>query len=530
MSPCLSASLTSAMSNRSNALEDMNKERIKVLYLDDEEGNLVAFRANFRRDLEVFTASTAEQALEILERTPIPVVISDQRMPQVTGVDFLAQVKQRHPDTIRMLLTGYADIQAVIDAVNKGRIYAYVTKPWDASDLLLRIQQAHEVFRLRVDRDRLLRRYEQVFATSGDPIVILDETGRIHDANPSTQRLVGLDRAALLARSFNDLLSDPTSLGPALSGRLRGRSFRNVDLTLRNSAGDPIDGLLTVSYLGKTDDGHRSFQVIIKDITDRRAEELQLRKLNSDLDRRVAVRTRQLLEALEDLGAFSYTVAHDLRSPLKNVLALCQLLQEHQPSTDVDGRELSSRIQRGAGRMLELVDDLLRFSQTNNRDLQRSDIRLRDLVQEVMDELPSAPHAPQLVNAVPTESVLHADAAMLKVVLVNLLSNAVKFTRQVEAPRIEVRLDQDAGGEVLRVQDNGVGFDSTGAKAVFGAFKRMHRADQFEGSGIGLAIVQRIVNKHGGEVRAESTVGKGTTIHLRMNGAVAERTALPFAS
>ena len=147
-----------------------------------------------------------------------------------------------------------------------------------------------------------------------------------------------------------------------------------------------------------------------------------------------------------------------------------------------------------------------------------------------MDELPSAPHAPQLVNAVPTESVLHADAAMLKVVLVNLLSNAVKFTRQVEAPRIEVRLDQDAGGEVLRVQDNGVGFDSTGAKAVFGAFKRMHRADQFEGSGIGLAIVQRIVNKHGGEVRAESTVGKGTTIHLRMNGAVAERTALPFAS
>lgn len=285
-----------------------------------------------------------------------------------------------------------------------------------------------------------------------------------------------------------------------------------------------------MSYLGKSDDGHRSFQVIIKDITDRRAEEQRLRKLNSDLDRRVAVRTRQLLEALEDLGAFSYTVAHDLRSPLKNVLALCQLLQEHQPPTDIDGRELSSRIQRGAGRMLELVDDLLRFSQTNNRDLQRSDIRLRDLVQEVMDELPPAPHAPLLVNMVPPDTLLHADAAMLKVVLVNLMSNAVKFTRQVEAPRIEVRLDTDDTGEVLRVRDNGVGFDSTGAKAVFGAFKRMHRADQFEGSGIGLAIVQRIVNKHGGEVWAESTVGKGTTISLRMNAGVADRAALPFAS
>ncbi|MBK6542698.1 MAG: response regulator [Flavobacteriales bacterium] len=147
----------------------MNKERIKVLYLDDEEGNLVAFRANFRRDLDVFTATTAEEALALLDREHIPVVISDQRMPLVTGVDFLAQVKQRHPNTIRMLLTGYADIQAVIDAVNKGRIYAYVTKPWDASDLLLRIQQANEVYGLRADRERMFRRYEQVFASSGDP-------------------------------------------------------------------------------------------------------------------------------------------------------------------------------------------------------------------------------------------------------------------------------------------------------------------------------------------------------------------------
>ncbi len=510
----------------------MTKERIKVLYLDDEEGNLVAFRANFRRDLEVYTASTAEQALGLLKEHNIPVVISDQRMPQVSGVDFLAQVRQRHPDSIRMLLTGYADIQAVIDAVNKGRIHAYVTKPWDPSDLLLRIQQAHEVHRLRADRERLLRRYEQVFITSGDPIVILDGTGRIHEANPCAQRLVGMDRETLLAKDFKELLVDPGALRPALSGRRHGRSFNNVDLTLRHANGGLIDGLLTVSYLGRTDDGHRSFQVILKDITDRRAEEQRLVKLNNALDRRVAVRTRQLLEALEDLGAFSYTVAHDLRSPLKNVLALSQLLHEHQAPDDSEGRELSERIQKGAGRMLDLVNDLLRFSQTNNRDLQRSDVPVRELVQEVMDELAlsPAPHRPQLVNAVPPGSVLHADGAMLKVALVNLLSNAVKFTRPVEAPRIEVLLEQDGGGDVLRVRGNGVGFDSTGTKAVFGAFKRMHRSDQFEGSGIGLAIVQRIVNKHGGEAWAESAVGRGTTINLRLGAASAEHTALPFAS
>ncbi len=511
-------------------MNSMAKERIKVLYLDDEEGNLVAFRANFRRDLEVFTASTAEQALAILKEQAIPVVISDQRMPHVSGVDFLTQVRQRHPDSIRMLLTGYADIQAVIDAVNKGRIHAYVTKPWDPSDLLLRIQQAHEVHRLRADRERLLRRYEQVFVTSGDPIVILDGTGRIHEANPCAQQLVGMDREALLNKDFKELLMDPGALRQALSGRRRGRSFHNVDLTLHNANGGLIDGLLTVSYLGRTDDGHRSFQVIIKDITDRRAEEQRLVKLNNALDRRVAVRTRQLLEALEDLGAFSYTVAHDLRSPLKNVLALCQMLQERQAPDDSEGRELSERIEKGAGRMLDLVNDLLRFSQTNNRDLQRTDIQLRELVQEVIDELAPARHAPQLVNAVPPGSVLHADGAMLKVALVNLLSNAVKFTRPVEAPRIEVLLEHDDKGGVLRVRDNGVGFDSTGTKAVFGAFKRMHRVDQFEGSGIGLAIVQRIVNKHGGEVWAESAVGRGTTINLRLDSTVPAQAALPFAS
>ncbi|MBK6752381.1 MAG: PAS domain S-box protein [Flavobacteriales bacterium] len=508
----------------------MNKERIKVLYLDDEEGNLVAFRANFRRDLDVFTATTAEEALALLDREHIPVVISDQRMPLVTGVDFLAQVKQRHPNTIRMLLTGYADIQAVIDAVNKGRIYAYVTKPWDASDLLLRIQQANEVYGLRADRERMFRRYEQVFASSGDPIVIVDEKGAIHEANPATEKLFGIDRARILALHMNDLLEEPGSLRRSLSGRRRGRAFQNVDLTLRTPSGHTVDGLLTINYLGLSDAGDRLFQAIIKDITDRRQEEQRLVKLNADLDRRVAVRTRQLLEALEDLGSFSYTVAHDLRSPLKNILALSELVKEQSAKSDPAQQEVTERIHRGASRMIDLVDDLLRFSQSNNRELQCGEVRLRPLVQEVIDEIPNAAHNPALKNSVPEGTLVHADAAMLKVVLVNLLSNAVKFTRQVENPAIEVGSEAEEGRMRFWVRDNGVGFDSTGSKAVFGAFKRMHRADQFEGSGIGLAIVQRVINKHGGDVWADSTVGKGTTITVQLPDSAPEQRQLLFAS
>lgn len=509
----------------------MNTSKIKVLYVDDEESNLIAFRATFRREMQVFTTTSPEEALAILEKERIPVVISDQRMPLVSGSDLLATIKHRHPDTIRMLLTGYADLQAVIDAVNKGNIYAYVTKPWDANDLRLRIQQAMEIHDLRGERERLFRRYRQVFESSGDPIVIVDEQGAILSANPATEQLLGASFPTIHELGMRGLLESPDTIRKALSGKRRGRSFQNVDLTLKAPNGHTIDCLLTISYLGQGEAGGRQYQAIIKDITDRRQEEQRLVRLNSELDRRVAVRTRQLLEALEDLGSFSYTVAHDLRSPLKNVLAMSQMLNEHLGSRqDQDASDLASRIERGASRMIELVDDLLRFSQSNNHALRRTDLDLGELVAETLQELPKAPHAPKFVTKLPPNANLHADGALLKVLLMNLLSNAVKFTRQAEAPTIEIGMAEEPEGAHLWVKDNGVGFDSSGIRTVFSPFKRMHRTDQFEGSGIGLAIVQRVVNKHGGEVWAESAVGKGTTIHVRIPAAEPERQMLPFAS
>ncbi|MCB9170192.1 MAG: PAS domain S-box protein [Flavobacteriales bacterium] len=507
----------------------MQKERIKVLYVDDEEGNLRSFKANFRRDFDVHIASSAKEALEVLAKEHMHVVISDQRMPGENGAELLAQVKELHPSAIRMLLTGYADIQAVIDAVNKGRIYAYTTKPWDPSDLKLRIQQAYEVYRLRNEKDQLLRRYQQVFAASGDPIVIVDENGTIAELNPALEQLIGSDRATLIRGGLTSLITDMEDLRKALRGRRKGKSFQNVDLTLNTPDGRTIDCLLTVSLLGNNSEGKRLYQAIIKDITDRKQEEERLRKLNYDLDRRVSVRTKQLLEALEDLGSFSYTVAHDLRSPLKNILALSDL-QLEQLSGKVEEQDLAERIHRGAERMIQLVDDLLRFAQTNTRELQREEVDMHVLVEQLVHELPSAGHAPTIVNSVPPGSLVKVDRAMMSVLLQNLISNAVKFTRSVTAPRVEIGLDTEPEGHQLWVKDNGVGFDGSGSKLVFAAFKRMHRADQFEGNGVGLAIVQRIVNKHGGEVWAESRPGHGTTIHVRIPTGAAIEQALPFAS
>ncbi|MCB0780917.1 MAG: response regulator [Flavobacteriales bacterium] len=492
-------------------------ERIRVLYVDDEQANLKAFRATFRRDFQVLTASSGAEALELLNSEPVHVVISDQRMPGMTGAELLAEVSELHPACMRMLLTGYADIEAVIDAVNRGRIYAYATKPWDAQDLKLRIEQAHEVHSLRAEREALLLRYRQVFDVSADPIVIVDQKGAVLDANPATEKLLSTSRTDLQRAGFLGFLQDPSELVARLRSKRQGKDFLNVDLTLKRPDDSAIDCLLTASYLGRGPRGGAIYQAMIKDISDRRQQEVKLRRLNRDLDKRVNVRTRQLLDALEDLGSFSYTVAHDLRSPLKTILALSEHLSEELSVAGLsEEHDLSGRIHRGAGRMIELVDDLLRFAQTNNREVQREPIRILELFQEACrDHIPTDRHV-RLTLLADADATVSGDRAMLKVMLNNLLSNALKFTRDRDLPELELGHHTEGDRDVLWVKDNGVGFDGERSEQVFGAFKRLHRSDQFEGSGVGLAIVNRIVRKHGGQVWAESAPGQGACIHVEL--------------
>jgi PAS domain S-box-containing protein len=487
---------------------------IKVLYVDDEEGNLTAFRATFRREFDVHVARSADEAMAILDREPMHIVVSDQRMPRCTGVEFLALVRERHPHCIRMLLTGYADLEAVVEAVNKGGIYSYCTKPWDPTDLRLRLLQANEVFALRADCKALFDRYRQVFESSGDPIALVEDDGHFLEANPAACRLLGVDREAILRSRITDWVEDRSILLHAMRTRRQGRAFPNVDLTLNTAHGHVIDGLMTATYLGRSPEGRGQFQVMIKDITDRKQEEQRLMKLNADLDRRVKARTQQLLEALEDLGSFSYTVAHDLRSPLKNIKALSEHLKDMDPTPDQ--ADLAERIHKGTTRLIELVDDLLRFAQTNPRELRREQVDLKLLVQECVQEMAQPGQAAQVGLLMEGAHTVEADRAMLKVVLTNLLSNAIKFTRTVSVPRIEVGHRDTGTDHVIWVKDNGVGFDSSRSDQVFGVFKRLHRNDQFEGSGVGLAIVQRVLHKHGGSCWAESRPGEGATLFFKL--------------
>lgn len=494
----------------------MTGDRIRVLFVDDEENNLKAFKSTFRRDLDVLLASSGQEALEILEKEEVHVIISDQRMPGMTGSQFLAIARERYPEKRRMLLTGYSDMEAVIAAVNQGGIHSYATKPWDANDLLLRIKQAYEVLHLQEESNALLQRYSQVFNTSADPIILVDRRARVIDANAACAKLLGIPLTELLGSRFTEHIENARALVTSLRAQHPEGNGSDIDLTIHTRKGRVIDCLMTSTYLGRGENGVEMFQSMIKDISDRKQQEHRLRKLNSDLDKRVAVRTAQLMEALEDLGSFSYTVAHDLRSPLKNIVALSEHLSSHAEGTDSEVTALSDRIHKGAQRMIELVDDLLRFSQTNTRELELQRFDLVPLLNDLVSELTHTDRRDQVIIQAPPGTRMLADAPMLKVALQNILSNALKFSRNNPDPRIVIAHTQKDGRDLITVQDNGVGFDAAHKEQVFGAFKRLHKQEQFEGTGVGLAIVHRIVSKHGGEVWADSEPGKGTTIHLAL--------------
>ncbi len=134
----------------------MATDKIKVLYVDDEKHNLTSFKATYRREFKVYTAESAQEGMQILDDEEVDIILTDQRMPQMTGVEFLEQIKEKHPGPIRILITGYSDIQAIIDAINKGQVYRYISKPWDTQDLQLVIQQAYEVFSLRKENAKLM--------------------------------------------------------------------------------------------------------------------------------------------------------------------------------------------------------------------------------------------------------------------------------------------------------------------------------------------------------------------------------------
>jgi len=252
-----------------------------------------------------------------------------------------------------------------------------------------------------------------------------------------------------------------------------------------------------------------------RDVTELREAERKVSELNRDLESRVVERTRQLEVANNELEAFSYSVSHDLRTPLRAIDGFSQmLLDDYSGKLDDEGKRLLNVVRDNTQKMAHLIDDILRFSRTSRLEMTFSEINMEKEVREAVDELQPSVKGCNLQVEIEHIPPARGDRAMMHQVFVNLLANAIKFSRSCELARISVGGTAEGNENVYYVKDNGVGFDMQFADKLFGVFQRLHGASEFEGTGIGLAIVKRIIIRHGGRVWAEGKVNEGATIYF----------------
>ncbi|MFI5090868.1 MAG: PAS domain S-box protein [Terriglobales bacterium] len=363
-----------------------------------------------------------------------------------------------------------------------------------------------------------LRRQAALFEQTYDAVFVWDWKGPITFWNRAAERLYGYSRAEAVGKSPHDLLQTKTlgSTAPFLSALEHDGNWEGE---LEHTTGE--GRRMTVdSRMALVRDGEHAYVLeITRDITERKRAEEEIQLLNRDLERRVAQRTAELETAVKELESFSYSVAHDLRAPLRTLDGFSDaVLEDYGPQLPEQAREYLQTIRRGAQRMGDLIDDLLAFSRLSRQPLARQPVNMEALVRGVLEELGPERNGRKIEFLDGALPATQGDPALLKQVWMNLLSNAIKYSRNTEPTRIEIGALAEAQRNVYFVRDNGAGFDMKYAGKLFGVFQRLHRADEFEGTGIGLATVQRIVHRHGGRVWAEAQPDQGATFYFTLEG------------
>jgi len=362
--------------------------------------------------------------------------------------------------------------------------------------------------------------YKRLFESSQDGIFVLDfNTRRIVDVNPGICLLTGLSRSRLIAanpESIAPLRAIFRSDGSFFEEIKADPIFRRENLSMENRDGlhIQVEAVCNMFHF----EGREFIQCNLRDVTQHRLAEDQVRRLNETLEQRVAARTCELEGANRELEAFTYSVSHDLRAPLRHIMGFVEILEKEAADklTDAQRRHLLT-ISGAARRMGELIDDLLAFSRIGRSEVQKVGVDMLTLVMEALDDLRHETKDRIISWKIQDLPMVTVDRSLMRQALVNLLSNAIKFTSKHSRAVIEIGTEPGRPDEdTIYIRDNGVGFNPRYSQKIFGVFERLNNADEFEGTGIGLANVQRIIRRHGGRVWALGKVDSGATFYFTL--------------
>src|SRR5271157_4686059 len=365
-----------------------------------------------------------------------------------------------------------------------------------------------------------LRQMSHLIDLAHDAIFIRGRDGTIRSWNRGAEQMYGWSREEALGHISHDLLATrfPVSLADLEDRLARHGSWEGV---LIHSCRDGAQIVVASRHVLDREERGEPTDVLEmnSDITVRKRADDELRRLKGELEERVVMRTAQLEAANKELESFAYSVSHDLRAPLRAIDGFCQILvTEHATGLDGEPRRYLQRVSENTRKMGLLIDELLHFSRLGRQAMTRQPVAMADLVRQCLEELQGEREGREVEVILGELPPCRADAALLKQVWLNLLANALKFTRGRAEARIEAGSFARDGETVYFVRDNGVGFDMAYADKLFGVFQRLHRQEDYEGTGVGLALVQRIIHRHGGRIWAEASPDRGAAFFFTLGG------------
>ena len=359
-------------------------------------------------------------------------------------------------------------------------------------------------------------KYRNLYDSMKDGVVMVDMGGKILECNAAYRVMLGYSEAEIRNLTYQALTPAKWhSLEAALIEEQilpRGSSDEyEKEYVRKNGEEFPVN---VKTWLIKDEGGEpRRMWAVVRDNTERKRAEKEIANLNEELKRQI----RDLEDANKELGSFSYSVSHDLKAPLRGIEGFSKiLLDEYGDKLDPEGRRFLGIIRNNIGKMNQLIEDLLSFSRFGRREICMGAVEMETLAREIFKELTSVLPTRNIRLEVKPLPEAYADQPMICQVLINLLSNATKFTRPRDLAEIEIGGWSANGENVYYVKDNGVGFDMTYVDKLFGIFQRLHSDSEFEGTGVGLAIVQRIIHRHGGRVWAEGRVSEEATFYFSL--------------